>query len=191
MQHYYYAKNGRYIPRPFILSTHITNDFALSSNTFNALRKMSSGVNIPVDSIETKYSNYSTYEVVWYFAESYIVKFDAFSACCAIPWLGNYNFIFLLAKNLSRTAINEFIGIFLMIEFRLDGDIWHQTVEASWHWWPFSMFFAYPPLSIDFEIDLLIFAKFGNQNTFMNEAYFQFFCLLISLRYPLELFRID
>jgi hypothetical protein len=57
-----------------------------------------------------------------------------------------------------------------VIEVWLDSDLWHKAVETSGYWRPFGMLFADAPLSIDLEVDLLVFSQLGNKDIFVNEA---------------------
>lgn len=53
------------------------------------------------------------------------------------------------------------------------------------------MLFTNSFLSIDLEIDFLIFSEFGNQNVLVDQLQCQLFGSLVTLRHPLQLIRVN
>lgn len=67
----------------------------------------------------------------------------------------------------------------------------HEAVEASGDRRPLCVLFADSLFSVDFEIDLLIFSKLGNENVLVDELRFDLFGSLVTLRHPLQLIRVN
>ena len=169
----------------------ITNDLDLSYNTFRDRRKIYSGGNIPVDSIVTRISKSSTYEVIAHFTQKYVLQFYTLPACRARPLVLHHSLVLLTTENTNGTTTYQFLSIFSMIEIRLYLYTRHQSIETCRDRRPFGMFLPYPSLSIDLNIDFLILPQLSNNNIIMHQLHLQFLGILVALRNPFQLARIN